>query len=182
MTTSCLSCPTAASCSRRSDPDAAGINLRADPHRTTGLGVCVRSRSDPAWTSISPTSRSPARETSQQFLAAPVFGKNTLLGVVILRLNGGEIFRIVSDRTGLGETGETLLNRRIGDDAVIMVPVRGGFDPPFTRRVALGSPFGIPDATRSAGLSRAKAWSSIIGTGASWPSGATCRHSPPGSW
>ena len=64
----------------------------------------------------------------EQFLAAPVFGKSILLGFVILRLNGGEIFRIVSDRTGLGETGETLLNRRIGDDAVIMVPVRGGLD------------------------------------------------------
>ena len=74
----------------------------------------------------------------EQFLGAPS-SASTLLGVVILRLDGARDPRIVSDRTGLGETGETLLNRRIGDEAVIMVPVRGGLDPPFTRRVALGS-------------------------------------------
>ena len=124
-------------------PDAAGINLRADPHRTTGLGVSfdrARTLMDIDFSDFALSSEGDI----EQFLAAPVFGKSTLLGVVILRLDGAEIFRIVSDRTGLGETGETLLNRRIGDDAVIMVPVRGGFDPPFTRRVALGSPFGIP--------------------------------------
>ena len=143
MTTCRWSCLTAAWSSRPSDA-----------RRWTSTCAPIHTgRRDSAWHSIafgpcskstSPTSRRSATGVAA-FLAAPVLSKNTLLGVVILRLNNSEILRILSDHTGLGETGETLLNRRIGDDAVIMVPLRHGSDAPFTRRVALGSPFGIPE-------------------------------------
>ncbi len=124
--------------------ESVGINLRTDPHRTTGLGLSfdrIRTLLEIDFSDFAPSDEGDVAA----FLAAPVLRKNTLLGVVILRLNSQEILRIVSDHTGLGDTGETLLNRRIGDDAVIMVPLRHGSDAPFTRRVALGSPFGIPE-------------------------------------
>ena len=124
--------------------EAVGINLRTDPHRTTGLGLSfdrIRTLLEIDFSDFAPSDEGDVAA----FLAAPVLRKNTLLGVVILRLNSKEILRIVSDHTGLGDTGETLLNRRIGNEAVIMVPLRHGSDAPFTRRVALGSPFGIPE-------------------------------------
>ena len=124
--------------------EAVGINLRADPHRTTGLGQAfdrIRTLLEIDFSDFAPS----AEGDIAAFLAAPVLRKNTLLGVVILRLNNREILRILSDHTGLGETGETLLNRRIGGEAVIMVPLRHASDPPFTRRVALGGPVGIPE-------------------------------------
>jgi serine phosphatase RsbU (regulator of sigma subunit) len=123
---------------------AVGTNLRADPHRTTGLGVAfdrIRTLLEIDFSDFAPSGEGDVAA----FLAAPVLEENTLLGVVILRLNNSEILRILSDHTGLGETGETLLTQRIDDDAVIVVPLRHGADAPFTRRIALGSPFGIPE-------------------------------------
>ncbi|HET9264672.1 MAG TPA: SpoIIE family protein phosphatase [Vicinamibacterales bacterium] len=123
---------------------AVGTNLRADPHRTTGLGVAfdrIRTLLEIDFSDFAPSGEGDVAA----FLAAPVLEENTLLGVVILRLNNSEILRILSDHTGLGQTGETLLTQRIDDDAVIVVPLRHGADAPFTRRIALGSPFGIPE-------------------------------------
>ncbi len=121
-----------------------GANVRADPHRTTGFGIefdRVRTLLDIDISDFAPSSEGDVAA----YLGVPVFGKNRFLGVVLVRLNTHEILKIVSDHTGLGETGETLLNRRIDERAVIMVPLRRGPDAPFTRSVALGSSFGIPE-------------------------------------
>ena len=121
-----------------------GASLRADPHRTTGLGMAfdrIRTLLEMDISDFSPSGEGDVAA----YLGAPVLGKNRFLGVVLVRLNMREILKILSDRTGLGQTGETLLNRRMDDNAVIMVPPRGGTDAPFTRRVALGSSFGIPE-------------------------------------
>jgi serine phosphatase RsbU (regulator of sigma subunit) len=121
-----------------------GASLRADPHRTTGLGLTfdrIRTLLDIDISDFAPSGEGDVAA----YLGAPVLGKNRFLGVVLVRLNTGEIDKILSDHTGLGETGETLLNRRIDDKAVIMVSLRHGPDAPFTRHVALGSSFGLPE-------------------------------------
>ena len=121
-----------------------GGDLRADPHRTTGLGVAFDRIRTLLEIDISDFAPSGDGDVAA-YLGAPVLGKNRFLGVVLLRLNTSEILEILSDRTGLGETGEALLNRQINGNAVIMVPLRGLPDPPFTRQVTLGSPVGIPE-------------------------------------
>jgi serine phosphatase RsbU (regulator of sigma subunit) len=121
-----------------------GANLRADPHRTTAIGVAfdrVRTLLEIDISDFAPS----AEGDVAAYLGTPVLGTNRLLGVVLVRLNTHEILRILSDYTGLGQTGETLLNRRIDENAVIMLPPRRGGDAPFTRRVAFGSSFGIPE-------------------------------------
>ena len=119
-----------------------GANVRADPHRTTG------SASNSIVSGLARHRhlrfRAFERRRGRRYLGVPVFGKNRFLGVVLVRLNTHEILKIVSDHTGLGATGETLLNRRIDERAVIMVPLRRGPDAPFTRSVAPAS-FGIPE-------------------------------------
>jgi serine phosphatase RsbU (regulator of sigma subunit) len=121
-----------------------GANLRDDRHRMTGLGMVfdrVCTLLDIDISDFAPS----AEGDVAAYLGAPVLGKNRFLGVVLVRLNTREILTILSDHTGLGETGETLLNRRIDENAVIMMPSRRSSDAPFTRRVALGSSFGIPE-------------------------------------
>jgi serine phosphatase RsbU (regulator of sigma subunit) len=123
---------------------AVGVNLRAAPYRTTGLGVAfdrIRTLLEIDFSDFAPSGEGDVAA----FLAAPVLRENRLLGVVILRLNNSEILRILADDTGLGETGETLITRRIDDDAVIVAPPGHRADAPVTRRIALGSPFGIPE-------------------------------------
>ena len=144
MTTSRWSFPMAALSSRHSDgfpsaPMCAPIltGLQDSASNSIVSGLCS--------TSTSPISRLRAKARSPRNSGVPVFGKNRFLGVVLVRLNTHEILKIVSDHTGLGATGETLLNRRIDERAVIMVPLRRGPDAPFTRSVALGSLFGIPE-------------------------------------
>jgi sigma-B regulation protein RsbU (phosphoserine phosphatase) len=122
----------------------AGASLRADPHRRTALGLTfdrIRTLLDIDISDFAPSGEGDVAA----YLGAPVLGRNRFLGVVVVRLNTDEIRKILSDHTGLGETGETLLNRRIDDNAVIMVPLRRGPDAPFTRRVPLGSSFGLPE-------------------------------------
>lgn len=59
------------------------------------------------------------------FVAAPVLRDGRVLGVVALRIDEEEIFRIVSDYTGLGRTGETLVAGPAPGEAVRLYgPVR----------------------------------------------------------
>ncbi|MSQ66651.1 MAG: methyl-accepting chemotaxis protein [Gammaproteobacteria bacterium] len=71
------------------------------------------------------------------FAAAPVMDAGAVVGVVIVEINKAEIYDIVTEHSGLGSTGETMVAQRIGDEAVVMAPLR--YDPKaaFTRRVGM---------------------------------------------
>ena len=42
-------------------------------------------------------------------MAAPVLRDDVVLGVIAVEINNEEVYRIVNDYTGLGETGETMV-------------------------------------------------------------------------
>ena len=145
---------------RRSTPD----------HRP---GRRIRSRSDSLDIDFSDFALSSAGDI-EQFLAAPVFGKNTLLGVVILRLNTHEILescptaRDSARRAKRCSTGESATRRSSWCRSAAG----------WIRRLPVASHSVVRSESLRNARSRAlaaKAWSSIIGTGASSPSGATCR-------
>ena len=121
-----------------------GTNLRADAERATPMGAAfnrIRRLLELDVSDFAPSENGEA----VAYLGAPVLDKNRFLGVVLVRQNAREIYRILADHTGLGETGETLLSRQIGDSAVIIAPVRSGSAPPFSRRITLGSAAGVPE-------------------------------------
>jgi HAMP domain-containing protein len=60
-------------------------------------------------------------------------------GVLAARLNLGSVFRVVLERTGLGDSGETVVARRDGDRAVIVAPTRFDADAALERAVRLGA-------------------------------------------
>jgi signal transduction histidine kinase/DNA-binding response OmpR family regulator len=80
----------------------------------------------------------PGLKDPAAFAAGPVIWNGALIGVVIFQLNNDDVFKALSDYTGLGETGEMVVTSRVGNDAVIVNPLR--FDPraAFVRRVAIG--------------------------------------------
>jgi signal transduction histidine kinase/DNA-binding response OmpR family regulator len=81
----------------------------------------------------------PGMSAPAAFIAGPVLRDGSLIGVAIFQLDNRDVFRLFSDYTGLGETGETVVTSRIGDDAVTINPLRHDPGAAFHRRVAIGS-------------------------------------------
>ncbi len=71
------------------------------------------------------------------FIAAPVMKGRTLLGVLELQLNNAEIYKLLADYTGLGETGETVVASLRGERAVFIAPTRHDPHAAFRRRIPL---------------------------------------------
>lgn len=72
------------------------------------------------------------------FLVGPIIRNDQVIGAAVVRLGQVEINRILGDYTGLGETGETVLAKREGDEVVIAAPMRSDPEAAFKRRFKLG--------------------------------------------
>jgi len=86
----------------------------------------------------------PATNEPAAFLAAPVLKRGMVVGVIVLQMNNEEVYKLVGDYSGLGETGETIIASKIGDKAVFLTPLRHDPHAAFRRRVAIGSKEDIP--------------------------------------
>jgi signal transduction histidine kinase/CheY-like chemotaxis protein len=80
----------------------------------------------------------PGLKNPAGFAAGPVMRDGSLIGVVIFQLNYNNIFKVFRDYTGLGDTGEIVVISQIGNESVIVNPLR--FDPhaAFVRKVTMG--------------------------------------------
>jgi len=59
------------------------------------------------------------------FIASPVFGQDSsMLGVLLLHMNGEDLMEIMDDSSGLGKTGETILGVKQDSGVVYLVPLR----------------------------------------------------------
>ena len=72
------------------------------------------------------------------FIAQPVMKEGAVIGVVILQIGNSELYRVFSDYSGLGDTGETLVASRKGDDLIFVAPLRNDPEAAFKRRVRMG--------------------------------------------
>jgi serine phosphatase RsbU (regulator of sigma subunit) len=124
--------------------DEFGTNLKTGPYRTTGLGQAFERANTLLLTEFSDYAVYPATGEIAAFAAAPVLQENRLVGVVALHLSNDELYRVIQDHTGLGETGETLLTRVAGEDVVFITPLRNDPQAAFRRQLADGSSHGIP--------------------------------------
>lgn len=76
------------------------------------------------------------------FVAGPVLHEGVLVGVLAFQIDNEELYWLIEDHAGLGDTGETVVLTRIGNDAVVVAPLRHAADAAFRQRIALGSPNG----------------------------------------
>src|SRR5260370_3202545 len=72
------------------------------------------------------------------FAAGPVITEGSLIGVVIFQLNNHDAFKLFSYYTGLGDTREIVVSSRIGNESVIVNPLRFDSRAAFVRTVAMG--------------------------------------------
>jgi PAS domain S-box-containing protein len=69
------------------------------------------------------------------YIAAPVFKKNLIIGVVVLQLNQEQFNKVVNDYTGLGKSGETIVGSVVGSQIVFISPTRHDPNAAFRRTV-----------------------------------------------
>ena len=66
------------------------------------------------------------------------------VGVVASEIDMEPIYRLIQNTTGMGETGETLVGKKIGDEVVFLNPLRHDPDAAFNRKAGIGSDKAIP--------------------------------------
>ena len=74
------------------------------------------------------------------FIASPVFNdQNLIVAFVAMELGNHQVFRVFNDYSGLGETGETLVVMRSGDELTFVAPPRYEPESAFNIRIQMGS-------------------------------------------
>jgi methyl-accepting chemotaxis protein WspA len=119
-----------------------GPNLHKGPLRDSELAKVVDRARTLLQADMSDYQLYPGRSEPAAFVASPVFKDGILVGVVVLELDNQDVFRVLSTYSGLGETGEVLVGSRIGDDVVVVAPLRHQPDAAFKTRVAMGDHHG----------------------------------------
>jgi len=71
------------------------------------------------------------------FVTCPVFDKGRLTGVLALGLTPQRIWQMLSDVTGLGETGEIMTGQLVGDDVLVTAPLAHVPNAAFRHRIPL---------------------------------------------
>jgi len=83
-------------------------------------------------------------EKPGMLVTAPAFGFNgAFIGVIALEVDMADIYRLIQDVTGLGETGETLVGKKIGNQVVLLSPLRHNLNNAL-KRIHIGDILGGP--------------------------------------
>ena len=80
----------------------------------------------------------PATNEPAAFIGAPILKEGSVIGVVALQMNNEEVYHVVQDPSGGGQTGETVVAGLKGNQAVVMTPLRHDPDAAFRRRIPMG--------------------------------------------
>jgi len=116
-----------------------GSNYITGPYRNSELAKVFDRAKTLLQTEVSDFEYYPATNQPAAFIATPIFKNNSVIGVIALQLNNEEIYTLVQDCTGLGQTGEIVVATRKGNKAVFVSPVRHDQHAAFRRRIEIGS-------------------------------------------
>jgi signal transduction histidine kinase/CheY-like chemotaxis protein len=109
-----------------------GTNLETGPYRDSGLSKALRQSTLFMETQLVLTdSYSPSNNIPAIFFVAPVFKKNKVIGSVALQLDINKFISIVNDTTGLGETGETVMAKKLNDKFLFFVQLSNNVSTPL---------------------------------------------------
>jgi len=73
------------------------------------------------------------------FVTSPIFDEGRVIGVLAMGLGPQKVWQMLSDLTGLGETGEIVTCQRTGDTVTVTNPLRHAPDAAFKMQIPLGS-------------------------------------------
>ncbi|MHB1143782.1 MAG: bifunctional diguanylate cyclase/phosphodiesterase [Thiobacillus sp.] len=119
------------------EPDL-GTNLLHGPYRDSqlakGYGEAMRSRQSHL-SRFAPYAPSGNRPSA--FLVEPVMDKEGAIGAIALQLDVHKLMTVTTDRIGLGQTGETVLAQKDGNEAYYTAPLRHVRNAAYRYRVPL---------------------------------------------
>lgn len=90
-------------------------------------------------TEVSDFEYDPSAKEASAFIAAPVFKEGQIIGLIIFEMSNHGLFRFVRDYTGLGRTGDIVIATRVGNEAVVIAPLRYDADAAFKKKFVIGS-------------------------------------------
>lgn len=80
----------------------------------------------------------PGRSQPSAFVAGPVMQNGISVGVAVVELGNAQVFRVFEDYSGLGETGETLVAMRTGEELIFVAPTRFDRTSAFRLKIPIG--------------------------------------------
>jgi methyl-accepting chemotaxis protein WspA len=119
-----------------------GDNLLSGPLKGTEMAEVFERSRILLQSEVSDYQVYPGLSQPAMFIASPVLKEGTVIGVVVLQFGNVALQRVFNDYTGLGETGETLVATRKGDDMIYVNPLRHDPEAAFRRRVRMGESIG----------------------------------------
>ena len=72
------------------------------------------------------------------FVTSPVFDNERVIGVLAMGIGPEQIWKILSDLSGLGDTGEIVTGQRIGESILVTIPLRHVPDSAFKLKLPIG--------------------------------------------
>ena len=72
------------------------------------------------------------------FITSPVFDNERVIGVLAMGIGTERIWKILSDLSGLGDTGEIVTGLRVGESVLVTIPLRHVPDAAFKLKLPIG--------------------------------------------
>ncbi len=91
-------------------------------------------------------------DESVVFIASPIFKEKLILGVVIFQINNEDLYQVVNDYTGLGQTGETLMGIERNKQIIFVTPTRHDRKAAFQRKIDINDYIKHPLVLAAKGL------------------------------
>lgn len=85
------------------------------------------------------------------FISVPVMAGGRFVGVLAVQLSNQLLYRVATDATGLGHSGEAVFAERDGDDMLFTMPLKYHDDAALKLKVSIGSGSAIPMLNALAG-------------------------------
>ena len=84
------------------------------------------------------------------FITSPVFDNERVIGVLAMGIGTERIWKMLSDLSGLGDTGEIVTGQRVGENVLVTIPLRFKLDSAFKFKIPIGE--GMGSATQKAAI------------------------------
>jgi PAS domain S-box-containing protein len=92
----------------------------------------------------------------EMLVMAPVTDLNgSFTGIIAFEVDMSDLYKLVQEATGLGQTGETLIGKKIGNEVVYLTSLRHDPQAALTKKITLGSDVGLPIQEAAQGMTGA---------------------------
>lgn len=113
-------------------------NLLTGPQKGTELADTFERARTLLQAEISGFEIYPRMKEPAAFIASPVLDNGVVVAVIVFQLNNRELYSVINDYTGLGETGEVLVAARLNHDEMVVInPLRRNASQAFSIRAPL---------------------------------------------